>query len=184
MAEARKGRSRGRRTPKADEAEFGNDGKAHNGEPIEDVPGGTAEGGMSAEDDELARRRANKGNGGDALGDKVLDDDEDGQEELFPMGTLEGDPKVTLKNLIKPNHRIEYTASKMSAEVPVTGGLIDPYADGQSVDTYELAKIELVPIRESDAAGVRKIVGWKVRSKLRPVHIAPVESAAPDAATG
>lgn len=132
----------------------------------------TAEEGRAA-----AEAAAAKAKGDEPDPDADSDEDGEGQAEMFPMGTLEGDPKVTLKNLIKPNHRVEYTASLMSAEVPVRHGLMDPYADGQAVETHELAKIELVPIRETDSAGQKKIVGWKVRSKLRPVFVEPVAGA-------
>jgi hypothetical protein len=187
MAAGRKsssGRGRGKRK---DEEEFGTGDKARDGEPADpkaDVPGGTPAGGMSAEDDELARRRAEKGEqkNGDALADLPVDDGE--QEELFPVGSLEGDPKVTLKNIIKAHHRVEYTASLMSAEVPLREGLLDPDDEGRVLVTYEVASLVPVPIRE-DKGGTKKIVGYKIRQQLRPIYVEPIPNAqAPDAKAG
>src|SRR4051794_4660230 len=55
-------------------------------------------------------------------------EEEPTEDELFPLGSIEGDPKVTLKNLIKSGKPIEYTVSMRSAEVPLRGGLPDPDA--------------------------------------------------------
>lgn len=167
------------RGKRKDEEGFGTGDKARDGEPIE-PDGGTAEGGMSAEDDELARRRAERKNG-DALADKDVEDGDEEQGELFPVGSLEGDPKVTLAKLVRAGHRIEYTASLMSAEVPLQGGLLDPNDEGQVMVTYEVASLTPVPIREGDR-GTKKLVGWKIRQNLRPVYVEPIEAAKPGSA--
>lgn len=163
-----------RRKRPEDEADFGGKDAAHDGEPA-DVPGGTAEGGQSAEDDELARKRATRKDGG-AIGDRPEPEPDDEQpEELFPVGSLEGDPKMTLGKLIKPHHKVEYTVSLMAAEVPLRGGLLDPDATGAVMITYEVANLTPVPIRE-DRGGVKKLVGWKIRQSLRPIYVEPIEA--------
>lgn len=79
----------------------------------------------SPDEDELARRRAAKGT---SVNERVQNGDgDDDQPELFKMGSLEGDPKVTLKNLIKAGSTVTVKASLSSAEVPIKGGgLFDP----------------------------------------------------------
>src|SRR5271154_6193319 len=76
--------------------------------------------------DELARRRTARG-GTSASERAAAGDDDDAGAELSPHGSLEGDPKVTLKSLIKAGARVSVKASISSAEVPIKGGgLFDP----------------------------------------------------------
>lgn len=105
---------------------------------------------------------------------KTGDGDDPG--ELFPIGTLPGDD-LTLRELIKPHHKVEVTASLMAAEVPMTGGLVDPEREGMALVTYELAKPLLIPQREGDRDD-KKLVGWKVRQQLRPVYVEGVRGEA------
>src|ERR1700676_1757520 len=69
----------------------------------------------SPDEDELARRREQKN--GTSVADRVQNGDDDAPE-LFPVGMVEGDSKVTLKNLIKAGDRVTLKASLSSAEVP------------------------------------------------------------------
>jgi hypothetical protein len=123
--------------------------------------------------DELAERRAaraSNGNGSASIAQRARDGEEP-EEELFPLGTLDGDPKRTLKTLLRSGVPIEYTASLMSAEVPLQGGALDMENNGQALVTWEPAKVEIVPDREVDSAGGRKLVRAKVRHKLRPTFV-------------
>lgn len=127
--------------------------------------------------DELAERRAaraSNGNGSASIAQRARDGEEpEPEEELFPLGTLDGDPKRTLKTLLRAGVPVEYTASLMSAEVPLQGGALDMENNGQALVTWEPAKVEIVPEREQDSGGTRKLVRAKVRHKLRPTFVQP-----------
>jgi hypothetical protein len=107
----------------------------------------------------------------------MADDDE--QEELFPLGTVEGDPKKTLKNLIKPGLPVEVTASLMSAEVPVSAGMIDPDSPGRVMVSYEIATAAQVVVKRKEG----RIVGYKIRQVLRPTFVEAIADAAADPAS-
>lgn len=96
-------------------------------------------------------------------------EDGDGQLEAFPMGSVEGDAKVSLRTLIKSGETVENTASMRAAEVPLRGGLVDPRKAGRALVTYEVAKVEVVASREDG-----QIAGWKQRTTLRPTYVEPV----------
>jgi hypothetical protein len=87
------------------------------------------------------------------------------QEQLFPMGTVEGDGR-NLKTLIRPNAPIRSTVSMRKAEVPSAGGLFDPDRERMLLVTVEPSKIEHVPIRDGG-----RVKEWKQRQTLRPVYI-------------
>lgn len=128
--------------------------------------------------DELARRRQERteaggpGDGG-AEGATSLEGMDD-EPELFPLGTLDGDPKKTLKNLLKAGLPVEVTASLSSAEVPVNAGLIDPEDSGRVLVSYEVQKAaEVIVKRGKDG----KIVGYKIRQTLRPTYVEAIPNA-------
>lgn len=98
------------------------------------------------------------------------------QADLFPRGQLAGDG-LALRDFFPTNLRYELTASMRSAEVPLSGGLLDPAKEGIAIVTYELERPEPVPIREGDR-GAKEIVGWKVRQVLRPVYVEPARGEA------
>lgn len=123
-------------------------------------------------DDELARRRQDRAEG-DGAGNSIESMDE--PEELFPLGTLDGDPKKTLKNLLKANLPVEVTASLSSAEVPVNAGLIDPEDSGRVLVSFEVQKAaEVIVKRGKDG----KIVGYKIRQTLRPTYVEQIAAEA------
>lgn len=107
---------------------------------------------------------------GASIADRAERDDDGEQAELFPIGSLEGDPRRTLKNLLRAGLPVEYTCSLMSAEVPLRGGLLDIESSGEVLVTWEPAKLEVVPDRDAELG---KVVGVKVRQKLRPVYVRP-----------
>lgn len=101
-------------------------------------------------------------------------------EELFPLGSIEGDSK-TLKNLVKPGQKVEQTVSLMSAEVPISGGgLLDPEREGLLLVTYEAAGYTQVPVREGDRTVGKTVKSWKYRTQLRPIYVERVEGNAGD----
>lgn len=126
----------------------------------------------SPDEDELARRRAEKA-GGTSVADRVRNGDEDGQGEMFPHGSLAGDPRVTYKNLVKSGARVTVTASLTSAEVPITGGgLFDPEQEGVAVVRYLPAQVALVP-QHKDKNGQSKVEEWTLRQTLRTLKVEP-----------
>jgi hypothetical protein len=148
----------------------------------DDTPPGEAEppeGTPAARDgepdaDELARRR--KERNGTSLSERIANgegaEDETDEPELFPAGVLDGDPKRTLKTLIRAGANVAVTASLTKAEVPMRGiGLFDPESTTQVLVTVEPGEVTSVPEKESDGAGGKKITGWKLRQQLRAVHV-------------
>jgi hypothetical protein len=99
-------------------------------------------------------------------------EDEPMQDDLFPKGYLDGDEKVTFKNLIRAGEPVEVTASLMTAEVPLRGGIVNPRKPGQVLVSYQVAKLIPVPQRDGEP-GSEQIVGWKVRCQLRPTYVEP-----------
>lgn len=90
------------------------------------------------------------------------------QEELFPRGSLEGDPRTTLSNIIRGGMAVEVTASLMAAEVPVrNGALFDPEQAGEVLVTFAFQKVEVVAKR--DGNGILEY--WKLRQVLRPSYV-------------
>lgn len=125
----------------------------------------------SPDEDELARRRAAKG--GESVAERVQNGDDDDSGELFPHGSLEGDPKVTYKNLVKTGARVSLTASLTSAEVPIRGGgLFDPEQEGLALVRYLPAQVALVP-HHKDKNGQSKVEEWTLRQTLRAFKIEP-----------
>lgn len=127
----------------------------------------------SPDEDELARRREAKA--GTNVADRVQDGDGEGQGEMFPHGSLEGDPKVTYKNLVKTGARVTVTASLTSAEVPITGGgLFDPEREGIAIVRYLPAQVALVP-QHKDKNGESKVEEWTLRQTLRTLKVEPAD---------
>lgn len=126
----------------------------------------------------MTQDEAKAGEGGQSIREMADAEAQAGeQEEMFPLGTLEGDVP-DLRSLIQPHHRVEVTVSMSSAEVPSpSGGLIDPTKEGLALVTYELAKPELVPLRAGER-GNRTLEGWKVRQVVRPIYVEGVKGKA------
>lgn len=120
-------------------------------------------------------------NGGSSLSiadrvDQADDLDPLEQAELFPKGVLDTDGKIQLKNLIRANESVEITASLMTAEVPLRGGLVDPRKEGKVIVSFEAAKYIPVPQRKGEP-GDKQLTGWKIRCQLRPTYVEPIEGA-------
>jgi hypothetical protein len=87
-------------------------------------------------------------------------------EELFPLGSLEGD-ELTPQKLIKKGAPVQVTVSIGSAEVPMpSGGLLDPERTGKLIVSYAFKQQTEVPQRDGE-----DITGWKIRQELRATHV-------------
>lgn len=91
-------------------------------------------------------------------------------EELFPLGVMEGDP-WTLDQIRKSKKPIEVTVALSRAEVPMRDGLPDPGKSGRVAATHETAKYEVVPVKEEQPDGEKIIVSWKIRVNLRVTYV-------------
>lgn len=125
----------------------------------------------SPDEDELARRREAKN--GMSVADRVQDGDGEGSgDELFPVGMVEGDSKITLKNLIKPGQRVVLKASLSRAEVPLTGGLLHPEQEVTLlVRGLPGAPVPVAKHRDAQAGGDHTIEEFTLRQPIRAMHV-------------
>lgn len=126
-------------------------------------------------DDELARRRQERTEGEDPEGGKSIEDLADGDEdapEMFPLGTLSGDPKRTVKNLIRAGAKVTTAVSMTRAAVPnPTGGLFDPEEEVSVLVRVLPGPVTQSPTHTSEA-GLHKVKEWKISQELRVIHVA------------
>lgn len=128
---------------------------------------------MASEDEDVPRGDPTQddaaANGAASIAQRAADDEP--EPELFPMGSVEGDAK-TLKTLIRAGQSVKQTVSIGRAEVPLTGtGLLDPDKEGMLLVSYEVAGYEPVPEREGERHEGKRVVGWKLRTNLRAIHV-------------
>jgi hypothetical protein len=126
--------------------------------------------------DELAERRAAKkgSNGSASIAQRARDGEEPEEEpELFPLGTLEGDPKKTLKNLLKAGATVKTSVSLTRAAVQnPTGGLFDPEEQVQVLVSVLPGHVKVTP-EHIDQGGRQVVKAWSVMQELRVVHVQP-----------
>lgn len=137
------------------------------------------------ERNEIAARTGKDPGPKDADGNRSLEGMEstgEDEDELFPAGSLEGDPNLSVAKLLKGKPQTLEVKMK-GGSTGLKGGLIDPYSIGRAMVIHEVEKIELVPQREGDP-GNRRIVGWTVRQILRPTWTEDLDKAMADPATG
>jgi hypothetical protein len=104
-----------------------------------------------------------------SLEELAEEDREPTEEELFPLGSLEGD-QVKPGQTIKRAQPVELTVSLSRAEVPLRGsGMLDPDKHGRVLVTYLPGKDERVPKREDDDSD--RVTGWKIRQNLRATYV-------------
>lgn len=148
--------------------EMGVDPKAKDGEPNGD------DAAMQREMDELAARRAGNGKRGAPIDGQGADEDdrEPTEAELFPMGAIEGDHKVTMKNIVPAGKGRKTEAKMTSVPIPLRAGLV-AYGDLlELIVTVEAGKVEEVPdLEEQDSGDRRKLLGVKDVQRFRPVHV-------------
>lgn len=123
--------------------------------------------------DELARRRAGKAtNGGTSVADRQDEDNTEPEEELFPLGSLPGDPKVTLKTLVKAGTPVKKTASMGTAAVPITSdGFFDPEEEVTLLVRALPGGIIPVPTHEKSDTARHKIKEWRFTQSLTPIYV-------------
>lgn len=155
--------------------ENGVDPKARDGVPDAD----------QLEADQVAMRRARRAAESDAeaeaamgarRGQPIDEQPSEDEAEMFPMGSIPGDHRVTLKNIV-PAAKGRSTEAKMgSAAIPMREGLVRYGELLRLVVTVEAGKVlEQPDLQEPDAGGNRLLMGVKDVQHFRPVH---VESAA------
>jgi hypothetical protein len=94
------------------------------------------------------------------------------QEELFPLGSVAGDPRTTWKTLIKPRTPVKTECKLSQAAVPLTDGLYDFGEKGEVLVTFEAGQVRSVPeLGEPEADGQRKLKGVKLVQNLRSIHV-------------
>lgn len=117
---------------------------------------------LAEEDDEATASAAERAEAGP-------DPDDPDAPELFPLGTIEGDPRITFAKLFKANRQTEVTASLMAAEVPVAQGkLMDPDKVSQVLVTVIPHQAVLIYKRDYVDGPV---VGYKIRQPLRTTFV-------------
>lgn len=101
------------------------------------------------------------------------------EAEMFPIGSLEGD-EAKLETMIRPGEPVKITVSMNGTpEVPMPrGGLLDVRKEHLLLVTCEVESPIPVPEREGDRTTGKKIVGWKIRQKLRPIYVERVHGEA------
>lgn len=122
-------------------------------------------------EDELERRRRERaGNGGTSVAERTAASDED-EPELFPAGSLDGDSKVTLKNLIKSGSATEATASMGTASVPIKGsGFFDP--ESEVTLLVRCLPGGIVPVATREKGDEKhKIKKWRLNQPLTPIYV-------------
>lgn len=147
-------------------------------------PNGDAE--QAAADNEVETRRQMKearqrqeeeatGMAGNGKRGRPIDDQDDGDEsepEMFPLGTLPGDPKTTWRNLIKAGTPVKLECALSRAAVPLTAGLHGYGEKGEVLVTFEAGTVKSVPeLGDEDSSGKRKLKGVKLVQELRAVHV-------------
>lgn len=127
------------------------------------------------DENELAKRRAareEESRTGGSVAERVANGEAEDEDELFPYGSVEGDSAVTLKNLIKSKARITPKASLSKAEVPLTGGFLDPEKEVELLVRCLPGGISPRPTHASAKAGEdHTIDAWTLTQDLRAVHV-------------
>lgn len=136
-------------------------------EPPENTPGATD---GKPDEDELQRRREAKS--GTSVAARVDEDDPTPETELFPLGALDGDPAVSLKNLIKAGSTVRRTASMGTAAVPIKGtGFFDPEEEVTLLVRALPGGIMPVPTHEKSDSARHKIKEWRLTQSLTPIFV-------------
>jgi hypothetical protein len=139
-------------------------------EPPENTPAATN---GKEDNDELERRR--KAREAKSVSERVdataSDGDGTPDEELFPLGSLEGDPTVTLKNLLKPRTPVEISASMGTAAVQIKGsGFFDP--ESEITLLVRVLPGGPVPVATRKKGDERsQIEKWRITQPLTPIFV-------------
>lgn len=93
--------------------------------------------------------------------------DEDGDEELFPIGSVQGDG---LKQLAKRGKDIAFEVKIKAVGVPSKSGLADPEKVRTLLVACEPGKSDEVPHKEEG-----KVVRYTVRQHYTPIYVEAVQ---------
>ena len=113
---------------------------------------------------------------GASISERALNGAHDGEfdgetdEELFPLGSLEGDPAVTGKNFVSGSQPVKVTAKLKNVSVPA-GGLV---AAGTPVHLLVKAiagGVDRCPTMEDDGQGGKRVTGWEERQRYEPAYV-------------
>lgn len=137
----------------------------------EDGAGVPEESGLRVHGDE-EKPEASGGGSAKSRGEDFEGDAEDPEDEatLFPMGSLYGDPKMTIGKMIKRGIPVTISAKLSNAAVPNRGGLFDP-----EEPIYMLVKAipggpKPIPTRKT-GKGEYGITGWELVQDVRVEHV-------------
>lgn len=115
-----------------------------------------------SEDELGARRRAKEENGEDP-------DTGDGGE-MFPLGSLAGDPSVTGKNFVTGAAQVSVTAKLKNVSVPADG-LVHAGTAVQLMVKAIAGGVNRVPTMEDDGLGGKRVTGWEERQMYTPAYV-------------
>lgn len=103
-----------------------------------------------------------------------IDDQPDADEpEMFPMGAIVGDHKITVKNILPAGKSRKVEAKLRATPIPLKDGLVRYGEVLELLVTVEAGKIEEVPdLEEPESGGRRVLNGVKDVQHFRPVHVA------------
>jgi len=134
----------------------------------EPAEGAAAKDGKPDENELERRRRAKATSVAERAGEG---DDPAPEEELFPEGSLDGDSKVSLKNIIKAGTATEATASMGTASVPIKGtGFFDP--EEEVTLLVRCLPGGIVPVATRKKGDEKnKIEKWRLNQPLTPIYV-------------
>jgi hypothetical protein len=113
-----------------------------------------------------------QGQGAGSITDRAANGEDAEPDVLFPMGQFEGDG-VTLGKLVKPGEAVSTTVSLSRAEVPSSGGLLNPRKSGRVLIDYVPGKVEEIPHRVDG-----DIDRWTFRQHLNATFATPANDEA------
>jgi hypothetical protein len=93
------------------------------------------------------------------------------QQQLFENGVLDGDPEITVNNLVGPNETVTTRVAMRGAQVPLRGGLIDPRSRVRVSALCQVSRYIKTPIGEWRDDDTRNIEEWKVSAELTPIFV-------------
>src|SRR5581483_5748220 len=125
----------------------------------------------TAADDELARRRQERMEEEPGKSVEQIAGEPEDEASLFPLGTLEGDPKKTVKNLMRAGVPVKVAVSMTRAAVPNPGGgLFDPEEETAVLVRVLPGPVVQAPVHET-RDGLHRVKEWHVGQELRVIHV-------------
>jgi hypothetical protein len=107
---------------------------------------------------------------GAAIDDQPDDGDED-QATLFPDGSIDGDAKITIKNILPPAKKRTHEAKMGSTAVPMLHGLVRYGEHIELLVTVEAGQVSEVPDFTGKRGEDRVVMGVKDVQMFAPIHV-------------